>query len=204
MKLHYMQTMNPRKVCAAAKYLGSPLEYVAIDVAGGELKAPHYLALNPNGRAPVLEKDDGTTLWESAAIMVFLAVQARSDFWPVADPERQAEALRWISWDLCEFMPHTGAFYFEHHIKQKFGLGGPDRAALEQKLEPLHTSARILDAHLADRRFLTGETLSVADFCVGVLLPQADEIELPLSGYRNIQRWHDRLMTLEAWRNPWP
>ena len=205
MKLHYMPTMNPRKVCAAARYLGSAIEYVRIDVEHGELKAPHYLALNPNGRAPVLQKDDGTTLWESAAIMSYLALQAkRSDFWPTDDPERQVEVLRWISWDLCEWVQLAGAFYFEHYIKRLFGMGEPDRAALAEKVEPLHSAARVLDAHLAGKQFLTGATPTVADFCIGVLLPQQKEIELPLGDFHNIQRWHDRLLEIDAWKNPWP
>jgi glutathione S-transferase len=205
MKLFYMPTMNPRKVCAAAKYLGSPLEYVRIDVEHGELKQPHYLALNPNGRAPVLQKDDGTTLWESAAIMAYLAQQAgRSDFWPSDDPERQVEVVRWISWDLCEWMQNTGAFYFEHHIKPMFGMGDPDRAALAEKVEPLHAAARVLDAHLEGKPFLTGDAPTVADFCTGVLLPYQKEIELPLADFRNIQRWRERLLEIEAFRDPWP
>jgi glutathione S-transferase len=51
---------------------------------------------------------------------------------------------------------------------------------------------------------LVGDRLSIADFCVGVLVPHAAEIELPVADYQNIQRWHGRLMELDAWRDPWP
>jgi glutathione S-transferase len=64
--------------------------------------------------------------------------------------------------------------------------------------------AKVLDGVLADRRYLTGDTLTIADFCVGALLRHADKIELPLQPFQNIQRWHGRLMELEAWRDPWP
>jgi glutathione S-transferase len=112
--------------------------------------------------------------------------------------------VRWISWDLCEFAPHAGTFYFENSIKHVVGLGAPDRATLEAVVEPLRASARVLDAHLADRKYLTGDALTLADFCVGVLLPYQEEIGLPLAEYRNLQRWHAELMTLDAWRNPRP
>ncbi len=203
MKIYYMETMNPRKVCATAKYLGLPVEYVHLDTVPGGLKSPGYLALNPNGRAPVLIDGD-TRLWESAAIMMYLALQAKSELWPVSDPARQVEVARWISWDLCEFAPHAGAYYFENHIKPMFGLGTPDHEALKQHVEPLRQSATLLDQHLAEHRFLTGDALSIADFCVGVLLPQQREIGLSLGDYHHLQRWHDGLMKLEAWRNPWP
>jgi glutathione S-transferase len=203
MKIYYMETMNPRKVCATAKYLGVPVEYVHVETVPGGLKGPDYLALNPNGRAPVLVHAE-TRLWESAAIMMYLALQAKSDLWPVGDPLRQVEIARWISWDLCEFAPHAGTFYFENYIKPRFGFGAPDAGELERKLEPLHQSAALLDQHLSERRFLTGDSLSIADFCVGVLLPQQREIGLPLGEYQHLQRWHGELMKLDAWRDPWP
>jgi glutathione S-transferase len=198
-----METMNPRKVCATAKYLGVPLEYVHIEAVPGGLKGENYLSLNPNGRAPLLVHGD-MRLWESAAIMMYLALQAKSDLWPVTDPLRQVEITRWISWDLCEFAPHAATFYFENYIKPKLGFGTPDADLLKEKVEPLRQSAALLDRHLAKQRFLAGDTLSIADFCVGVLLPQQREIGLPLGDYQHLQRWHGELMKLEAWRNPWP
>ena len=203
MKLYYMETMNPRKVCATAKYLRLPLEYVPIDSVPGGLKGPAFTAINPNGRAPALV-DGELKLWESAAIMLHLAVRARSDLWPVSDPARQVEIMRWLSWDLCEFAPHAGAFYFENYIKPKFGFGSPDPASLDEKRPLLQAAAQRLDAHFAQHRFLVGERLSIADFCVGVLLPLQDEIGLSLREFENLQRWHDRLMEIDAWRDPWP
>lgn len=203
MRLHYMKTMNPRKACVVAKYLNSPVEYVPIDFTAGGLRSADYLALNPNARAPVLE-DGGKTIWESVAIMVHLAVKAGSDLWPAHDPARQVDVLRWISWDAFHFAPHAAAFYFEHVIKPRLGLGEPNQAALEAKLPFLHRSAKVLDQELSSRAFLAGEKLTIADFCTAILLPMADEIGLPLSEYSNIWRWHDRLMKIEAWQDPWP
>jgi glutathione S-transferase len=198
-----MKSMNPRKCCATAKHLGLDVEYVPIDFTKGGLSAPEYLALNPNGRAPVLE-DEGKTIWESAAIMLHLALKAGSSMWPANDPQRQVEVLRWISWDAFHFAPHAGTIYFENYIKPQIGLGEADQRQIEASTPPLHQAAAVLDAHLAGQEFVAGDRLTIADFCVGVLLPQAEEIELPLGGYANIQRWHAGLMKLEAWRNPWP
>ena len=58
MKLYYYETLNPQKACAVAKYLGSPVEFVRIDLAKGENRKPEYLALNPNGKVPTLTDGD--------------------------------------------------------------------------------------------------------------------------------------------------
>lgn len=68
MKLYYFETPNARKPCAVAKYLGSPVEFVRVDLTRHEQKQPAFLAVNPNGRVPALEDGD-FKLWESHAIM---------------------------------------------------------------------------------------------------------------------------------------
>jgi len=203
MKLYYFETMNPRKVCALAKHLRSPVEYVRLDAAQGEHKQPAHLARNPNGLVPVLV-DGERTIWESAAIMVHLALRAGSPMWPTHDTAAQVEVMRWVSWDLVHFMPHAGTFYFERMIKPKLGMGEPDAAQLARAAEPFHASATILDDHLARHMYLVGDELTIADFCVAVLLPDATRMDLPVGDYRYLQRWHGRLMELPAWREPWP
>ncbi|RUL69536.1 glutathione S-transferase family protein [Dyella choica] len=202
MKLYYAPTMNPRKACAVAKYLGSPVDYVRVDLARGEHRSPEFLALNPNGKVPLLIDGD-LHLWESTAIMAHLAVKAGSDLWP-AEAARQVEVLRWMSWDLCHFSRHGGTLYFEHHIKPMIGLGEPTQAAVDEANGFYKRFATVLDAHLAQHAYLVGDKLSIADFGVGVLLPWANEARLPIDGFANIARWHERLMALPAWREPFP
>ena len=203
MRLHYAETMNPRKTCALAKHLGLPIEYVFVDIGAGGLTTASYLAKNPNGLAPVLE-DGERTIWESSAIMAYLSIKAESDLWPARDPMRQVEVLRWVAWDATRFAPSVGAFYFEHAVKRMFDLGPPDQQVLDAKRPVLHKAAKVLDAHLSDKKFLLGDALSMADFCTATTLPLAREIELPIDEYKNVLRWHERLMELPAWRDPWP
>lgn len=202
MKLYYAETMNPRKVCAVAKHLGSPVEYVRVDLSRGEQRTPAFLAENPNGKVPVLVDGD-LHLWESTAIMAYLAVKAASDLWP-ADAAGQVEVLRWLSWDLSHFSRHGGSLYFEHMIKPYLGLGDPNTAAVEEATNFFRRFAAVLDAHLKDREYLVGDKLSIADFGVGVLLPWAEQARLPVGEFAHIRRWHERLMALPAWREPFP
>jgi glutathione S-transferase len=202
MKLYYAETMNPRKVCALAKYLGSPVELVRVDLRKGEHRTPDFLAMNPNGKVPVLVDGD-LVLWESTAIMVHLAVKAGSDLWP-ADAASQVEVLRWLCWDLTHFSRHAATLYFENVIKQYIGRGEPEASAVEEASGFFRNFAAVLDAHLATRDFVAGGRLSIADFSVGVLLPWAREIHLPIEEFPNLVRWHERMMALPGWREPFP
>ena len=201
MRLYYCETLNPRKACAVARYLQAPVEFVRVDLSRGEHKSPQFLALNPNGKVPVLQ-DGGWTLWEANAIMCHLSDVAKADLWP--HDARQTEIMRWLSWDAQHFTRHGGALYFEHIIKPRLGLGGADRQAVEAATGQFRIFARILDDHLGGRRFLVGDALSVADFAVAATLPFAQAARLPLDEFPAIQRWHARLNELPAWREPFP
>lgn len=199
MKLYYAEYLNPRKVCAVARHLNSPVEFVRVALANGQV-LPEFAALNPNRRVPVLEAD-GRTLWESNAIMIYLARKAGSDLWPQDD--RQIEVLRWLFWDANHFSRHAGQLYFQGVIKPMFGRA-PDLAAVEEATGAFRTFAKVLEDHLRDRRYLLGDTLTVADFAVGATLPYADKAKIPLAEFPAIERWHERLEALPAWREPFP
>lgn len=80
-KLFYCETLSPRKACAAARFLNVDVEFVRVDLGRGEQKIAEFLALNPNGKVPVLQ-DGEKTLWEANAIMCRLSDIVGSDFWP--------------------------------------------------------------------------------------------------------------------------
>ena len=202
MKLYYDELLNPRKACAAAKHVGAPVEFVRLDVATGAHKKPDFLAMNPNGQLPVLE-DGAFSLWEANAIMCYLARKTGSDMWP-RDEMGQIETERWLSWDGAHFSRNGGALYFEYVVKPKFNIGPLDEAVVAEASESLQRYAAILDAHLADRKFVLGDTLTVADFALGVSLAYPEATAKPLAGFAQIARWNERLNELPAWREPFP
>lgn len=199
--LYYAETLMPRKVCALARHLASPLTYVRVDLAAAEQRSETFAALNPNCKVPVL-RVGSRSIWESNAIMCFLARFAGSPLWP--DDDRQIEVLRWLSWDLEHFTRHGGALYFEHIIRPAFGLGAPDDAVVREETTAFRRYAAVLDGHLADHRHLLGDALTIADFSVAAALPYADAARIPLQDFPHIARWHDRLNALPAWRDPYP
>jgi len=202
MKLYYAETLNPRKACAVAKYLNSPVEYVRVELTKGAHKNPEYLAMNPNGKVPTLVVSEDFVIWEADAIMAYLARFAGSDLLPEGD--KQIEVMRWLSWGTQHFTRHGGSLYFEFCIKPWIGLGDADPAAVKSSQEQFRLFAKILDEHLANKKFLLGDQLTIADFSVGVTLPYAKKAQIPLSEFPNVARWHDRLNELPAWRDPYP
>lgn len=202
MKLYYFETPNGQKACAVAKYLGSPVEYVRVDLTKGEQKEPALLAINPNGRIPALE-DGAYKLWESQAIMCYLARKAGSDLWPES-LEEQADALRWMNWETAHFSRHAGRLLFERFLKPIFGMGETSQEEVEDATKYFLQFCEVLNAHLKGRDHVAADRLTIADFAVASFLPWAEQAELPLDGFHEIARWHDRLMELPAWREPFP
>jgi glutathione S-transferase len=198
-KLYYAETLNPRKACAVAKHLNSPVEFVHVHLGKGEHKTPDFTALNPNQKVPVLDIG-GRTIWESNAIMCFLARFAGSDMWP--DDDRQVEVMRWLHWDALHFLPVTGVYYFEHIIKPMLGMGGPDAAAIEKARAGFMRFGAVLNDHMRGRKFLACDTITVADFAVAITLPYAEKAHIPVAEFPEVQRWHERLSELPAWREP--
>lgn len=202
MKLFYAETINPRKACAVARYLNSPVEYVHVDLAKGQHRTPEYLAINPNGKVPVLQ-DGEFRLWEANAIMCHLARVAKSDLWP-DDGAKQIEVMRWLSWNADHFTRHAGALYFQNLIKPMFAAAAPDANTVKEATGYFRQFARVLSDHLRDRTYLVGNTLTVADFAVAASLPYAAKAHIPVEEFPEIERWHARLNELPAWREPFP
>jgi glutathione S-transferase len=200
-KLYYSDTLAPRKTCAVAKYLKSPVEFVYVDLRKDEHRAPAYLAVNANGKVPALA-DGEWTLWEADAILCHLSEQAGSDLWP--RDSRQIDIVRWFSWNAQHFYRHGGALYFEHIVKPRFGLGAPDPSAVEPALGWFRKFAAVLNDHLKGRQWLVGDGLTVADFSVAATLPYAEQARLPVDEFPEVRRWHDQLNEIEAWREPFP
>jgi glutathione S-transferase len=201
MKLYYFETPNPRRACAAAKHLASPVELVRLDLASGAGKAEEYLAINPNGKVPALSDGD-TNVWEGYAIMLYLAQKTGSDFGPQTDQER-VDMMQWGAWDLAHFSRHAGRLLWEHWVKSAFDLGETNPDEVEDATGFFKQFAGVLDDHLGGKDYVMGGRLTMLDFGIAAFLPSASDAKLPLDDFKQIQRWHDKLMALDAWREPW-
>lgn len=190
---------NSRAATLAALWLKAPVEMVFVDLAKGEQRLPEYLQLNPNHRVPVLEDGD-FHLWESRAIMQYLADKTPGQTIYPTDARARADVNRWLFWSGQHFAPAVSIFFWENVVKPMIGRGGPDPAELK-RAEPLFNEfAAVLDQHLTDRKWVVGANVTLADLSLAVAWACAAPGKAPVAWYANIQRWFMRIQELEVWQ----
>jgi len=198
MKLYdFAFSPNCRKIRALAYELDIPLDFVRVDLPKGEQRAPAFLAINPNGRVPVLVDGD-LVLWESTAILRYLAAKAGGALVPTA-PRAVAEVDRWLSWQLAHLGPAMSKVVFERIVKKLTGQGTPDEAAIAVGTAEFAKLAAILDDALAGREYLAG-ALSIADFALASHLSLAAVGGLDLAPYAHLNAWLSRVLARDSMR----
>lgn len=200
LKLHAFP-ISPRgfKVLAVAEHLGIPYEFVLCDMPKGAHKTEAYTLVNPNQKMPALEDGD-FKLWESNAIIQYLASKKPGSLLPT-DEQARADVARWMFWESTTWDPAAAILAFENFVKGFFGMGGPDPARVAEGEQKFHFGARILDAHLKGRDFVSGDKLSIADFSLAAALTMAEAGKFPLAPYAEIQRWGAAMAALPAWHS---
>src|SRR2546427_5910162 len=160
MKLYgFPPSPNTWKVRAVAAQLGIPLELEFVDLT--KPRTPDYLALNPTGRTPTLVDGD-FVLWESNAIMQYLASRAPNPLWP-NDARVRADIMRWQSWQLQHWSKEAcEPLIFQRLVKKILDLGPPDAAVVEKGTEAFNREANVLDSHLAKQLYLVGTAVTLA------------------------------------------
>jgi len=166
----------------AAEELGVPYEHVARPVA--ETRNPEHLKLNPNGHVPVID-DDGTVLWESMAINLYLAEKyGKSPMWPasVADHGR---AYQWSLFAMTEVEPPLITM-----LRNRMAPAEQrDEAAGKNAAEAVKAPLAVLDAHLKGRDYMLGKDFTIADLNVASVMSFAMFVRLDLAPYPVAQAW---------------
>jgi glutathione S-transferase len=197
----YVFPPSPRafKVLVVANHLALDYEMKLLNFRNHDQKSARYSALNPNMRMPTLKHED-YVLWESNAIQQYLAVQKPESSVLPRDEKARIDVTRWQFWDLAHWDSQCAVFVYEHVVKPTFlGIDEPDQAALAKAEEAFHRAATVLNTQLKDRMFVTGDNLTLADFCLGAVMNVSAAARFPLEPYREIRRWFKTLQALPAW-----
>lgn len=182
-----------------ALHLDAPVDMIFVDLKAQENLKPQFLQLNPNHRVPVLEDGD-FRLWESRAIMQYLADKTpRQTIYPT-EVRARADVNRWLFWCSQHFTPAIGILNWENSIKPMIGRGGPDPVEVKRGETLLAEFAAVLDAHLAAREWICGSSLTLADLSIAAALGCAVPAKASVMQYANLQKWFGRMQTLEAWK----
>jgi glutathione S-transferase len=184
---------NARKVHAVAAELGIELETQTLDLRAGEQRTPEYLALNPNGKVPTLVDGD-TVLWESNAIICYLAGKGDTALWPKS--AQRYDILRWMFWESNHLTNALNRIFGQKF----FNRDNPDQDIIERANKDFRKCATILDANLAKNRFVTGDTLTLADFAIGVDFGYTQAFDLPVDGLDHLHRWWSALCETRSGR----
>lgn len=193
---------SPRafKALVVANHLGVDYTLRVLDPRKGDFQKPDYAAINPNMRMPTL-KDGDYIVWESNAIQQYLALGKPESGLLPKDERARLDVTRWQFWELAHWDPHCGIFTFERLVKpQLLGIPEPDQAALAKAEELFNRSAKVLDAQLKGKKYVTGGNLTLADFALGGDLMHAEAAQIPLAPYAEISRWFASLQALPAWQ----
>jgi glutathione S-transferase len=185
-------------VLLAADHLGIAFDLVKIDLASQDDRR-RLGEVNDNRKLPVLIDGD-FILWESCAIMQYLADGTPGQtVWP-QERRARADVSRWMFWACQHFSPAIGVLTWEH-IWKKFVTGqDADPKEVTRGEADLAEAARVLDKHLSTRRWLVGDDVTLADYAVVAPLMYKDKASLPLDGYPHLRAWFACIQALPAWQ----
>jgi glutathione S-transferase len=190
---------NARKVRLLAAELEIPLERVILDFRTGDFRSPEHLARNPNGKVPTLDHD-GFVLWESGAILKYLAAQRPGRGLAPSDPREQALLDQWLLWFTAHVEPALNQILQERRIKPFMGQPGNDPTLLGEAERALDRFLPILDRQLADKEYILGK-LGVVDFTAAAMLDMAPALQLDLGRYLNLTAWLTRMQSRPYWKD---
>jgi glutathione S-transferase len=190
----YLPSGNGYKVRLVLKHLGLPYELVQLDIKVGATRTPEFLALNPNGRIPLLEVPGRGFLAESHAIISFLAAGSRL---VPADAWQRALMWQWLCFEQYNLEPNIGTARFWLHSLGRTPAELGDQ--LTHRLGKGHDALAVLEQALTGRSFLVGESYSLADVALYAYTHVAPEGGVPLDGYPAIRAWIRRVESEPRW-----
>ena len=187
---------NVQKVLWTLAELSLPYEHIPAGGDFGGLGDPAYLAMNPNGRIPTL-KDGDLVVWESDAIVRYLAARYGSGtFWPV-DPAERAVADQWMTWGTTE-LEVDWLWLFWRLVRTPPSKRDPQSIA--RHLDATVARFKLLDRHLQGLDYLAGRALTIADIPAGMTLYRWYAMDVERPHTPNVDAWYARLQERPAYR----
>ena len=190
-----VNSVNVKKVLWAAEELGLKYERVDAGMQHGVVNTPEYKKMNPNSLVPTIQ-DDGFALWESHAIVRYLAAKhGAGTLWP-SDLKQRADADRWMDW----------AYTFQANFRAVFwGLVRTpaekrDMKAIEEARKKCGELLAIPDAALAERPFFGGNALTIGDIPLGCHVQLWMRLPIERPEHANLKRWFERLCARPAYK----
>jgi GSH-dependent disulfide-bond oxidoreductase len=159
-RFYFNGSPNPTKVALLLEETGLPYEPVAIDTRTGAQFAPDFLAINPNGKVPAITDGD-TVVFDSNAILLYLAEKSGQFLPPAGDAKARGELLSWLMFVATGIGPFFGqAVHFKHFAPE------PVPYAHERYQYEADRHLKVVEGHLADRDWMVGNAYSIVDMAL--------------------------------------
>lgn len=188
-------SVNVQKVLWALGEIGEAYERTDAGASYGIVDTAEYAALNPNRLVPTLE-EDGLVLWESNAIVRYLARTRKSALTP-ASPRHEAIADQWMDWAATTLSP---AFIGCFVQLVRTPADKRDANAVAGHVKALQAAMRILDARLGQSEWIAGDAISMGDIPLASVLYRYYDIAIEREDLPNLARYYERLTQRPAYR----
>ncbi|AKT42594.1 glutathione S-transferase family protein [Chondromyces crocatus] len=194
--LYYAPMTSSIRAQWALEELEIPYEKRKVDLTTGENRRPDFLALNPNGKVPLLIVH-GTPIFESMAILVYLGETygVTKGLYPAPGLNR-AEVLKWMAWNTAT-LGEAGARYLRH-VSDRYPAEERNEKAAATARRDLHDLLGVLDRALDGKEYLVGGRFSFADLIVASFVPFLARFDIPLDGFSHVDAWASRCMARPA------
>lgn len=190
--LHYWTTPNGHKVTMFLEEAGLPYRIIPVNISAGDQFKPDFLAIAPNNRIPAIvdhEPADGSapvSLFESGAILLYLADKTGRFIAPASQVHARAEVLQWLFWQMGGLGPMAGQ---NHHFSQY----APEKIpyAINRYVNETNRLYGVLNRRLADRAFMAGDDYSIADMASYPWIVPHERQGQKLEDFPHLKRWFE-------------
>lgn len=189
--LYTWTTPNGRKASILLEELGIDYKAHPIDISKDEQFEPAFLKISPNNRIPaIVDNDNGLSLMESGAIMLYLA-EKHGQFIP-SDPTLKWKTTEWLMWQMGGLGPMAGQAH--HFLKYNVGKAPYAEDRYRNEAKRLYG---VLDKQLSDKAYIANE-YSIADMAVWPWVSRFEWQEINLSDFPNVMRWYKEIASRDA------
>ena len=183
-ELYFFPSPNGLKIAIMLEECGLPYQVVPVDIAGGEQFRPEYLALNPNNKIPtIVDTDTGTSVFESGAILIYLAEKSKQLL--PKDSDQRIEVLSWLFWQAGGLGPMAGqAHHFRAFATEEVPYG------IERYTNEVNRLYGVMERRLGDADYLAGD-YSIADIACWPWIVSHERQGQDLDAFPNVKRWFE-------------
>jgi len=186
---------NVRKVLWLTEELGLPLDRRDYGRGYQPTDTPEFKKLNPNAKVPVLD-ENGFILWESHAILRYLAAKYDAQWYP-AELQRRAIVEQWLDWVMSEFQEPVRRLFFALHVKP-----GSDDAAVPPNEAECARMCGILETRLQETSYIAGHHPTIADCALGMMVHRWFVLEINRPVLPAVEAYYERLKSRPAFQGP--